>query len=715
MKPHLWTVATFALSLGLAPSCGTGGSGDTGAIGGADFHFETSTDVEAVIHVTLDGEPVQGVQVRVCEPLGAPVPGDAPPTGETFFTGATLASGDCEVVAKLASSLASVDLVVQLPEAAGDYTHPEWLELWGPFAPSSRITVPIDDLNGTTITLTTDRTSPPPALLAEVGEDGDLFTPVPSSVIETIGDVLPEQSSAGAAFVSESYTPNLVFSEPATVQIVFVWEGAGYRNSLGWFTYRDEDDGSVSILSSDLLIPDASFPSVGSAAIGDTYDLKSLEGAPRIFYPGEKVGFFLVADGYSSEPLIQSWDPAAVAIPSNDPETNATFGRGCYTSITKLNPEYAEGAVDLARHLAMLWLPAQPGFLGAQPHLVSGFEDLRRTGGSDDDFNDLVFIVTASPISALANTAAFVYEEGDPDLDGISGVADHFPNDGDRAFTTRLPAHGENVVGIEDLYPIVGDADFNDSVLAYHVDQVTNAAGAVTELQLTFSLVGRGAGFDHAIGLRLPGLPSDLTGLVEIERILSNDEGTVQLEDARSLAGVIASGGRVDDVFPSTYEALPPLPGMTFTNTQFGVIDRPCGSSRVLYRFDTPVPAASLGTAPYDLYMLVKHGEELWDIHFPGYSGFEDRPSHLPTETGASSFLDDNGYPWMLEVPTDWQFPVEKIRIWDAYGSFDAWVATSGASSTDWYLSPSPLAGLLSEPLLDYIPIKLWTVELPKP
>ena len=49
----------------------------------------------------------------------------------------------------------------------------------------------------------------------------DLYTPVPDSVLQTIGDVLPEQSSAGAAFVSDVYSPNLVISEPATVQAIF--------------------------------------------------------------------------------------------------------------------------------------------------------------------------------------------------------------------------------------------------------------------------------------------------------------------------------------------------------------------------------------------------------------------------------------------------------------------------------------------------------------
>ena len=70
----------------------------------------------------------------------------------------------------------------------------------------------------------------------------DSFVSVPSSVTNTIGTILPESSNAGAAYLSQVYSPNLVVSETATVSVTFLWEGAGYRNTLGYFTYRDHPD-----------------------------------------------------------------------------------------------------------------------------------------------------------------------------------------------------------------------------------------------------------------------------------------------------------------------------------------------------------------------------------------------------------------------------------------------------------------------------------------
>ena len=66
---------------------------------------------------------------------------------------------------------------------------------------------------------------------------------VPSTVTDRIQEILPEQSNDGAAFVSEVYSPNLVVTERATVDVVFLWEGAGYRNSLGWFLFDERLDG----------------------------------------------------------------------------------------------------------------------------------------------------------------------------------------------------------------------------------------------------------------------------------------------------------------------------------------------------------------------------------------------------------------------------------------------------------------------------------------
>ncbi|MHC4377025.1 MAG: LruC domain-containing protein [Planctomycetota bacterium] len=543
----------------------------------------------------------------------------------------------------------------------------------------------------------------------------DTFNPVPQSVVDTIGYLLPEKSNAGAAFLSESYSPNLVISELANVEVTFLWEGAGYRNSLGWFTYADNPDGSVEILSSSLLIPDASFPPQGNTFSGDTFFLKNPDGTQRLFEPGEKVAFFLVADGWNMEPLIQGWDAENPQIPSSEPAENLGFGRGCFTTLNKLNPENLYGAAEEARHLAMIWMPAVSGFMGGEPYLLCGFEDILRTANSDNDFNDLVFVVSASPIEALDETEAFSFEPGDPDGDGIEGVDDHYPSDTSRSFRLRIPSSGFRVAGFEDRYPWIGDADYNDAVVAWYVEQVTDSQGRVKDLCMTAHLVARGATYDHRLGLRLGGLPSWATGNYQVERFTSGDPGDYQLEQQGSLQSLIQSQDKRVTLFESTTVALPPPIGNLLTNTYTGSIDRPAASVRVRYSFEQPIAAAYLGAAPYDLFLSIVHDDELWDVHFPGKPGFSERPGYLPDESGPDSFLDDQGNPWAVEIPMDWRFPLEQVAIWNGYPQFLTWASSEGAEAANWYQYPTSLGGLLSEPLFEYVPERDWSLSLPVP
>lgn len=535
-------------------------------------------------------------------------------------------------------------------------------------------------------------------------------------MIESIGALLPEQSNAGAAYLSETYSPNLVISEPANIDVTFLWEGAGYRNTLGWFTYQDLTDGGVEVLHSSLLMPDASFPPQGSSLSGDTFFLKNPDGSQRVFEAGERVAFFLVADGWNKEPLIKNWIDGEMPLPSSDPAVNATFGRGCFTTLDKLNPEQAENAPSLARHLAMIWMPAVNGFMGGEPYLVCGFEDIKRTHwGCDNDFNDLVFLVSASPIEALDETEAFNFEPGDPDGDLITGANDHFPQDPTRAFVVRVPPTGHRVVGFEDRYPWIGDADYNDAVLAWSAEQITDAQGRIKNIEMTVHLVARGATYEHALGVHLPGLPSGVQGTYSLERVLSGDEPMGAELVEKSIAAFISEDSRRVPLFPSTSLALPPTPGNLLTNTFSGGIDRGAASARFSLAFDVPISPEILGSAPYDLYLSVDHTDGPWDIHFPGYAGFPERPGYLPDETGPGSYLDESGNPWVIEIPQDWRFPLEQVAIWNAYPEFLAWTSSEGQVSAAWYDSPTSQEGFLSAQLFEYLPQQSWSIGNPLP
>ena len=166
---------------------------------------------------------------------------------------------------------------------------------------------------------------------------------------------------------------------------------------------------------------------------------------------------------------------------------------------------------------------------------------------------------------------------------------------------------------------------------------------------------------------------------------------------------------------PSTIGALPSLPGLPFVNTTSLGVDKAAASSRLVMTFDVPVAQSALGTAPYDLYFMVDHG--IWyDVHMPGWPGFEGRAPWLPEETGASAFLDDEQNPWVIQVPYDWRFPMEQVPIFTAYPDFLGWVGSAGSQKKDWYDRVATGAtSLIAAPPQVYLAPYAWTVARPIP
>jgi len=549
-------------------------------------------------------------------------------------------------------------------------------------------------------------------------QDFNVF--VPGRVLQQLGRVLPERSNAMAAYVSETYPTNLTFSAATTVRIIFVREGAWYQNSLGYFTYTDNLDGSVSITSADLLIADATEPS--SVQRGDGFELRDSSGAVRTFQAGEKLGFFLIADGYSeNSSIVSGWSfgfaDALGSVPSHDPAINAQRGEGCYCSLSRLNPEMAEGGAAKARHMVMIKIPGVAGFLGGVDYLACGWEDLRRTGKSDDDFNDLLFVVDAAPLGTLSGEPPFRYEDGDPDGDGVSGLNDVFPNDPLRASLERIPSIGRAMIAFEDKYPERGDADFNDAVIAYRFDVAANPDGNITDIMGTFDLIARGASYDASFGIHLPGLPATATGSIWIERFVSGSTTSV-VEPVRTVQSIIANNTRrIEDVVDSTVAMLPALPGYEFANTLFAPGVQPAGSARLHIQFDTPIPVSSLGRPPYDAFLYVvnpNYPNTRVDIHMPGWYSFADRPGYLPSEEGGTTFIDPLGFPWALEVPSGWRFPMEEVVIDWAYPEFLAWRESLGSLNPQWFLNANSNTGLVGPSLSQLVPVRTWSIGIPR-
>ncbi|MBL8671688.1 MAG: DUF4114 domain-containing protein, partial [Alphaproteobacteria bacterium] len=170
---------------------------------------------------------------------------------------------------------------------------------------------------------------------------------IESSILQSVAANLPESRAVGAAFLNPAYDPNLRISEAAHVSASFISEGAGYRNSLGYFTFGESTfanlsrgaidanrDGVVSLkelgnlsgVTTGWLFQNASAAgSGGSLKAGDAVTLNG--GKPLA--AGTRVGFFLVQDG---------WTGSGVTSGAYNGNANVFY------TVDMLNPENAQTA-----------------------------------------------------------------------------------------------------------------------------------------------------------------------------------------------------------------------------------------------------------------------------------------------------------------------------------------------------------------------------------
>ncbi len=169
----------------------------------------------------------------------------------------------------------------------------------------------------------------------------------------------------------------LVLDAEAEVRVYFVGEGAGYHNTLGYYTGDPESitDG-INNTDAQLIFPDASS---STSYLGDTTDATRTESEPLLAgdfvdlgltEAGTQLNFFLIANG-------------------------ANGGSNIYTADPALNPDGTDHFVSLAITAVV-----------DSPYLVIGVEDLY--GGGDQDYNDLVFVVDIGYENVAALIAATV-------------------------------------------------------------------------------------------------------------------------------------------------------------------------------------------------------------------------------------------------------------------------------------------------------------------
>lgn len=190
--------------------------------------------------------------------------------------------------------------------------------------------------------------------------DQRYFVEQDPDMITRINEAFPEKV-VHPQFIEEGKDANVTLTEKANVTITFISEGAGFKNSFGYYTF-DRDENGEPILSSRSeniqIFDNASAKFAGGELVtGDTVHL-------GLFPAGTNIGFYLIADGFNGGTLTY-WSIGAEANPDGLRHTAAVFD-----------------------------LDSQTTFFG--------FEDLYN--GGDKDYNDMLFTVESDPWTAIDRT-----------------------------------------------------------------------------------------------------------------------------------------------------------------------------------------------------------------------------------------------------------------------------------------------------------------------
>ena len=227
---------------------------------------------------------------------------------------------------------------------------------------------------------------------------------ISAEMLSYISYSLPESKSVAKLnpeFIADGATSNINIAKKSEVWVTFIYEGAGYRNTIGYYVYdtKNPPKNAKEIDTIYTVLPNASMAfSGGNMKSGDKISL-------GVFDAGKTIGFVLFADAWRN---YENYSTSATTF-----YTNSAF-----------NPE---GDASLKRHTVLL---------NNNGKYIIGFEDINRTLSScDQDFNDVCIYASSNPIDAISNQdVQKIIVPSDTDGDGVSDVYDDFPSDPTRAY-----------------------------------------------------------------------------------------------------------------------------------------------------------------------------------------------------------------------------------------------------------------------------------------
>ena len=448
-----------------------------------------------------------------------------------------------------------------------------------------------------------------------------------------MNQTLPEGKSVPLykpQFIEAGAETNLTLKKTTNVYVTFAAEGTDKTSALGYFIYKGSKPSDSEHI---IIFPNASYPgSGGSLHSGDKVLLGN-------FPAGTTLGWFLVPNGWNKNNRLVN-------------------GSGSiYYSVSEWNPERSS---TQQQHMVQL--------KDVQNEvIVLGFEDTSREGPTDNDFNDAVFYITLDSYeSANLDNVYATSSPVDTDGDGVIDSMDVYPINPNLAFNHHLVTGSSGSLAFEDLWPSKGDFDFNDLVVTYNYNPITDANNLVKVLEIKVTEVHCGASFHSGFAIELPVSASQVESVTG--SVLTS--GYVNLSANGTESG---QGNAVIFAFDDGWDVI----GQDIT---------------LMVTFKNPISASTLGSFPFNPFIVID-GNRSVELHLP-----DKAPTALASSSYFGSGADNSdpasgryyrtkeNLPWAINISTSYTVPKEKYSIEKGYLRFVDWAKSAGTLYPDWYL-----------------------------
>ncbi len=282
------------------------------------------------------------------------------------------------------------------------------------------------------------------------------------------------------------------------------------------------------------------------------------------------------------------------------------------------------------------------------------------------------YFVFSSISSAGANSYGNFLDnfeiECDFDGDGTPDDIDDAPTDPNISYISAFPTSGKQIVAFEDLWPSLGDFDFNDLCMSNQAVINKDADFNIVSADFKVSIDAIGAGIHNGIGMML----YDGNGNALPDNVIESVTGDV-VPDPNNANGLILS----EDVYQTIEDF--------YQNNGHG----PTNSTPDTIYFGINFNSGVLDFLP-ELY-LFRTNDASHEVHrsiFPGTSQMNTSLFNTLDDNG--NFQTANGIPWGIEIILDGHYssPREKVEISEAYPEFLQWAQSGGTENIHWYETP---------------------------